>query len=86
MRSETVNNKAHTIVVLVKPNAKQTRIIRVAPNRYEVALNAPPRNGSANKKLVKVLAEHFSVAPSAVHITSGFASRNKRIQIIGQKT
>lgn len=84
MRSKTVNNTLRTITVFVKPNAKHARIVRVAQHQYDVALNALPREGKANKKLVKVLAEYFSVAPSAVRIASGFASRNKRVQIIGK--
>lgn len=86
MRSKTVNKELRTVVILVKPNAKQVRIVRVAQNRYEVALNVPPKDGKANKKIIKVLAEYFSVPPSMVRITSGFASRNKRIRIIGPAT
>lgn len=84
MRSKTANNTLCTIAVFVKPNAKHARIVQVAQHQYDVALNAPQRDGKANKKLVEVLAEYFCVAPSAVRIISGFASRIKRVQIIGK--
>ncbi len=68
--------------VFVVPNAKKTSVEREG-EVLRVHLAARPEKGKANKELVKVLADYFSVKKSDVRIISGARSRSKKIQIIG---
>ena len=42
----------------------------------------PPREGKANKAVIKVLAQHFGVPQNKVKILSGFKSKIKVIEIV----
>lgn len=67
--------------VRVTPNAKKAAIVQDG-GILKVKVDAPPRDGEANKRLIKILAEYFEVAPSCVSIVSGFSSRDKMIEIV----
>jgi hypothetical protein len=48
-----------------------------------VRVAAPPVEGAANDELSLFLARALGVAPSAVEIMSGHASKNKRVRVHG---
>lgn len=54
----------------------------LAKGEYRVRLTAPPVDEKANRLLIKLLAEHFDVAPSLVRIVSGMSSRKKIIEVL----
>ena len=41
-----------------------------------------PVDGQANEAVIRAIAEHFDIPPSAVHIKTGAASRTKSIEIM----
>jgi len=47
-----------------------------------VFITAPAKNGKANIALIKLLAEYFNVAPSAISLIKGAKSRQKVLEII----
>ena len=47
----------------------------------EVKLNKKPFKGGANKQLIELLSEYFSVSKNQVEIIKGFKSRKKRVKI-----
>jgi hypothetical protein len=49
----------------------------------KIKVTAPPREGKANRELIKFLSKLFGVAKSRIAILSGESSRNKRIFISG---
>lgn len=49
-----------------------------------VRVSAPPVDGAANEALIKFLAKDLGVAPSAVRIEGGEASRVKRLIVDGR--
>jgi len=65
------------LIVLVKPNAKRNRIINQSSDIIEVQIAAPPKNGKANKELLKLLKSKFK----HVRIISGFKKRRKIIEV-----
>jgi uncharacterized protein (TIGR00251 family) len=69
------------IQVKVKPNSKTEEVIRDG-EVYTVRVKEPPKEGKANRAVVKLLAEHFNVPRSAVTIISGLNSRTKVIEIL----
>jgi uncharacterized protein (TIGR00251 family) len=50
-----------------------------------VRLSVPPVEGKANEQLVEIVAKHFGVAKSLVHIVSGQSSRVKTLEIAGNQ-
>ena len=69
------------IQITVKPNSRR-EFVEVQPDGiYKVALNAPPREGLANIRLIELLAEHFDVAKSRVTILRGDSAKLKLVEI-----
>ncbi len=69
------------IFVKTKPNAKEELIKKIDGINFIVAVKEPPKGGRANRAIVRVLAEYFGVAPSAILLVSGFSSRQKIFEI-----
>ncbi len=69
------------IDVQVKPNCKKEGVEQLPDGIYRVSVNSPPTEGRANEAVIDLLAEHFRVRKTAVHILSGVKSKRKRIEI-----
>ncbi|MFH0920460.1 MAG: DUF167 domain-containing protein [Fibrobacterota bacterium] len=72
-----------TLSVRLSPNARQTVITGFENNVLKVRVAAKPVDNAANEALIMLLAKTARVAKSAVRITSGTTSRNKRVEING---
>ena len=70
------------VLVKVTPNSR-VEGITLDDTRLLVKVKEPPREGKANRAVVRLLAEYYKVSPSSVRIISGFGSRNKVIEIEG---
>ena len=68
------------IQVKVKPNSK-TEELSQERDSFIVKVKEPPKEGKANRAVIKLLAEHFGVPQSQVRILSGFRSKNKVIEV-----
>jgi uncharacterized protein (TIGR00251 family) len=68
------------IRVKATPNSKKEEVTKEG-DIFLVRVKEPAREGKANLAVIKVLAGYFGVAKSQVSILSGFASRNKVIEI-----
>jgi len=71
------------VSVTVVPNARRTKVDRIAATALRVAVAAPPHEGRANEALVAALAEHFGVPRSQVRIIRGAGRRHKIAEIAG---
>jgi hypothetical protein len=69
------------IRVKVKPNARATRLERLADGTYAASLEAPPVDGRANAELVTLLAREFDCPKSAIRIKAGAGARLKLVRI-----
>ena len=67
--------------VKVKPNSKRQSIQEEADGSLTVHLKSPPIDGKANEELSELLAKKFEISKSRITIKSGFASRQKLIEI-----
>jgi uncharacterized protein (TIGR00251 family) len=56
--------------------------VEKTPAGLRVKLTSVPEKGAANKELIDILAEHFTVPKSRVRILKGQASRNKLVEIL----
>lgn len=68
------------ITVKVTPNSKTEEVIQEG-DRFLIKVKEPPKEGKANKAVIRLLAEHFKVSQGSVKISSGLKSRNKVIDI-----
>jgi len=69
------------IQVKVKPQSKKEYIERISDKKYQVCLHEAPEKGKANKALVKLLADYFSISLSKVVIVKGQKSKDKIVNI-----
>ena len=69
-----------TFKVKVIPNAKKNEVI-MEEEKLKVYVNAPAKDGRANRALIEILADFFNVKKRDVKIVSGEKSREKMIQI-----
>ena len=74
---------AVTIDIAVKPRSSREGVGPIQGDRLYVAVNAPPVDGKANEVVVRVLAQAFKVARSAVVIVRGETGRKKTVRIVG---
>lgn len=74
---------AVTVDIAVKPRSSREGVGPVQGDRLIVAVNAPPVDGKANEAVVRVLAQTFKVARSAVVIVRGETGRKKTVRITG---
>jgi uncharacterized protein len=72
------------IKVYVTPNAKQSRLVKVSDDYFEVWVDERTVAGRANKRLSEILAKHFNVPKSKISILRGTRSRDKTVQVILQ--
>jgi len=69
------------IFVKAKPAAKENKIERLDDDNFIVSVKEPLIKGMANAGIIKILAEYFNIAHSRIKIISGYASRNKVVDI-----
>jgi uncharacterized protein (TIGR00251 family) len=68
------------INIRVSPRAK-LNLVKNDGDIMRVYITTAPEDGKANQAVIKLLAEHFSVAKSQIKIIRGETSRDKVIQI-----
>ena len=71
-------------MVKIIPNAHKNAVEGFCGDVLKVRINAPPDKGKANDALIELLAEHYGVAKSRIHIISGHTSRLKKVEIEGK--
>ena len=69
------------IWVTVRPQSRKEEVVRLAEGEFRVSVHAPAKEGKANEAVVELLADHFSVAKSAIRIVRGQSARRKLIEI-----
>ena len=74
---------AVTLRVRVQARASREGLGGVREGALVVRLTAPPVEGAANQALARFLGKALGVAPSAVSIAAGQASRNKLVTVKG---
>ncbi len=70
------------VTVRVKPNSRQPGIQAEADGSLTVRLKSPPVDGKANKELIQVLSEWFSVPKRCVVLCHGESSRSKVVEVL----
>jgi len=65
----------------IRPRASPEGIEAPHAGRLRVRVSAPPVEGSANERLMQILAREFDVPRSALVLTRGMKSRDKDIVV-----
>ena len=71
------------INVMVKPRAKRDEIVDWDGETLKVRVAAPPVEGQANDRCLRIMARALGVSRSRIRIVRGATSRRKRIGIEG---
>ena len=69
------------IRIRVKPSARASTLEQESDGTWRARLRSPPVDGKANAELIKLVAEQFGCARSAVSIKSGAGGRSKLVKI-----
>jgi hypothetical protein len=69
------------ISVKVIPSAKVEKVQPSLGGSLKIWLRARPKEGEANKALVKLLSKYFDTPKSQINIVSGLTSKNKIVEI-----
>lgn len=69
------------VKVRAKPGAKKEQVLEMS--RYELAIHVrePAQQNLANRRIIEILAERFSVPARSIQMLSGFRSPNKIFSI-----
>ena len=67
--------------IKVKPRARASALDQEPDGTWCARLKSPPVDGKANAELIKLVAEQFGCARSAVSIKSGAGGRTKLVKI-----
>jgi len=70
------------IFVKAKPLAKNESVEKIGDYNFVVSVKEPPKDGRANKAIIKALSEYFNVSSFSIRLVSGFSSKQKTFEII----
>lgn len=77
-----MNQKLFSILTFkVKPNKRETKIIKKEGEIYYLDLAATPVDNQANEELIRFVSQEFKIPKSNIEIVSGKTSRLKRLKI-----
>ncbi|GAA3206448.1 DUF167 domain-containing protein [Microbacterium terregens] len=68
-------------MVRVKPGSRRGPLVEDTPDGLVVHVRERAVDGAANEGVIRVLADHFTVAPRRVRILRGHAARIKRVEV-----
>lgn len=75
-----MNDSKKTFNVRVIPHAKQNKVV-LDGDVLRVYTTTAPEKGRANRAVIDLLSEYFSIAKSRIVISKGATSRNKIVVI-----
>jgi len=78
-----VHARGVVVPVRAQAGAKRSSIGGEHNGMLKVSVSAVPERGKANRAIIGLLAEAFSVAKSQITVLSGETSRQKRFLVVG---
>jgi len=71
------------IKVKVFPNSKKEEVSQKSEDSFEIKVKEKPKEGRANKAVLKALSSFLKMPEEKIRIIKGFKKRNKIIKIYG---
>ena len=71
------------IQVKVTPNSKVEEISQ-EEDKFLIRVKEPPKEGKANRAVIRLLAGYFKVPQHSIRVVSGLGNKNKVIEILGK--
>jgi uncharacterized protein (TIGR00251 family) len=71
------------IRVKVTPNSKVEEVSQ-EEDKFLVRVKEPPKEGKANRAVIRLLANYFKVPQDSIRVVSGLGNKNKVIEILGK--
>ncbi|ANB01956.1 DUF167 family protein [Ectothiorhodospira sp. BSL-9] len=65
----------------LQPRASRDKLGEPLGDRLKVHVTAPPVDGAANQRLIRLVSKHCGVARSRVELVSGATSREKTLAV-----
>ena len=69
------------ITVTVNSHSRFEKVEKIDEKNYRVSFNVKPERGKANKRVIELLADYFSVSKSQISILLGKTAKEKVIEI-----
>lgn len=70
------------IRVKVVPNSRMEEVAKEV-DYFVVRVKEPPKEGKANKAVIRALAQYFKVPQGSIRISRGFKGKDKVIEVSG---
>jgi hypothetical protein len=70
------------IKLKVHPGEKRDKIVKKAPDAYEIWTKAPPERGLANASAIRLLALQLGIEPKKILLIKGATSPAKIVKLI----
>jgi hypothetical protein len=70
--------------VRVKPRSKRRGVLGVVSSELSVGVGSPPEGGRATAEAIATVADWLGLPGSRVSLSSGAASRSKRLAVAGE--
>lgn len=71
------------ITVIVKPNKKENKIIKIGENAFEIWTKEPAKENKANEDVIEQLSGYLGVSKNKISLVLGRASKIKLFEIEG---
>lgn len=67
--------------IRLQPRAARDEVMGAQGDRLKVRVSAPPVEGAANERLMRLLAREFGVPRSRISLLAGARGRDKRVAV-----
>jgi len=68
-----------TLKLKVKPGSREEELSQLGDGSWLARVKAPPVDGKANAAVIVLVAKHFGLRKTQVHIKSGASDRTKLV-------
>jgi uncharacterized protein (TIGR00251 family) len=69
------------IRVHVTPDAKKERVTKTSDTEFYIMVREPASQNLANRRIIAIIAELFSISPTQVRILTGHRSSSKMVSV-----
>ena len=77
----TIRLAMKQIDTVVTPRSSRNEVVPQDDGTYRVYVTVPPADGEANRRVITLVAKHFSVSRSSATIVRGHKGRKKTLVI-----